>query len=915
MNWEAWEETSNSVSGSSNIMKKILRYLMIFIVIAVGQLPAVVFAVDETSDIKTRPITSIEVSGLFSMSEPELLYLLNIEKGGVLDRETLSDGVKRAFLTGIFDDIVIENLDAAGTAIAVRAKEKPVISSITIKGNSYFSNSFVRKELSFSSAERLTGLKIREGTAKLIEAMRKGGFLNADALSELKPAGKNEVTVEVIINEGAPELIRQIVIPAHGDVINDFLPFGEGSIFDHVAMEHFKNKVLQYYRKKDFVGTSLSYAWVNGVLTLNLDPGKMLKVVFSGNSALKSDELMKEVPFFEINEINDDLIEETMAGILALYRKNGFILAQATPIISGTPDTSLLQIYISEGDRYKVGEVTIDGASISQDRLKDILVSKAGDDYNPDDLETDRSNLGDFYHALGYLDIEVQEPEVMMQDHKALIKYVLNEKQQVKIENIEIAGTKNVSADEIMKIVAVKSGSPYNDVDISESRRKIIELYNNRGFLEAKVSVKRDIAGAAARILFVVSEGNITFFGKNIILGNDRTRQFVIEREFIHETSMPFDTGKLLQERQRLYRLGLFSDVEVAPSDQSDGKRDVIYKLREADAGAVEFGLGYGEFEKYRAFLDVSYRNIFGMNRQASFRTEISSIEKRFILSYSEPFFFIRDLVLKSSLLYESKKELNIDTHKTSYHLSRETASVGVEKKLSDTVKGSLNYDFSVVKTKDVDPNIILSREDTGSLIISGVRPELIYDTRDNPFDPKKGVLAGLTFKVASAALFSQTDFLKLQVYANKYQSLSKRFVVAVSLRGGAAQGFGDTRELPIVERFFLGGRTTVRGYDQDTLGPKAADSTPIGGNAFIMGNLELRADVGRGFGVVAFSDAGNVWDKIQNIDIAQLKYTTGLGLRYNTPVGPLRVDYGVKLNREKGESFGAVHFSVGHAF
>src|SRR5208283_4160514 len=147
------------------------------------------------------------------------------------------------------------------------------------------------------------------------------------------------------------------------------------------------------------------------------------------------------------------------------------------------------------------------------------------------------------------------------------------------------------------------------------------------------------------------------------------------------------------------------------------------------------------------------------------------------------------------------------------------------------------------------------------------------------------------------------------------YQRLSRRLVLAISLRGGAAQGYGDTSELPLVERFFLGGRTTVRGYDQDTLGPKGVNSTPLGGNAFVMGNFEFRTDVGHGFGVVNFVDTGNVWEKIQDINIAQLRFTTGLGLRYKTPVGPLSIDYGVKLSREKGESLGALHFSIGHAF
>jgi outer membrane protein insertion porin family len=220
-----------------------------------------------------------------------------------------------------------------------------------------------------------------------------------------------------------------------------------------------------------------------------------------------------------------------------------------------------------------------------------------------------------------------------------------------------------------------------------------------------------------------------------------------------------------------------------------------------------------------------------------------------------------------------------------------------------------------VVNTYDVLPDVILSREDTGTLAISSIKPAVVFDTRDNPFDPKKGILAGISLKATSLLLLSQTNFVKLEGYGSNFQKLSNRIVLAFSARGGVAYGYHKTNELPIEERFFLGGRSTVRGYAQDTLGPKGPDGNPTGGNAYLMGNLELRISVGRGFGIVPFLDSGNVWVEANQIDPLQLKYTTGIGLRYSTPVGPLRVDYGYKLNREQGESHGEIDFSIGQAF
>jgi len=876
----------------------------------------VIYAVEGPFPEKAGTVRQVGVTGLQSISKSELLYLLNIDKGRAIDRSALSAGVRRAFLLGIFEDIIIESLDPDRTAIVVKVKEKPVIASITVKENEHFSTSFIKKQLHFTTGDRLRGLKIGDGIAKLKEVMHRRGFVNADAAYEVIPGRKNTVSIEIVVHEGPPEIIRQIIIPAHADIVNKYLTLSVRGIFDLEEMDRFKTKIVNDYKKQNFVGTSLSYTYQSGVLTINFDHGKRLIVAFTGNKTIEFADLMKEAPFFEINEISDDLIEETIAGILSLYHRNGFVSAQATPVISTTGDTMKLEIFISEGDRDKVGAITFEGAAaIPQERLKAILVSKTGDYYSPEDLESDKDVLLDFYRALGYLYVEVQDPEVKVQDKSVNLKYVINEKQQVKITDIKVAGTKSFPSSVIIKVIPLKTGNPYNEVDLSDSQRKIIEFYNNRGFLEAKVNIDREISETSAHIVFNVSEGDRTFFGKNIFLGNEKVKQAVIERELTHTMGAPFDYSELTKERQRLYRLGLFTDVTVMPSEKNDSSRDILYKFKEADAGAVDFGLGYGEYEKFRGFFDISYRNLFGMDRQASFRTEVSTLEKRFILSYSEPYFLGSDLTFKSSLLYENKREYNIDTGETSYRLTRETASAGVEKKLSDTIKAALNYDFSVVDTKDVQPDIILSREDTGSLIISALRPELIYDTRDNPFDPGKGILAGVSFKAASSLYFSETDFFKLSGYVNNYQRLSNRIVLAVSLRSGVAEGYNHTSELPLVERFFLGGRTTVRGYDQDSLGPKGFDGTPLGGDAFVMGNLELRTDVGHGFGFVTFVDTGNVWEKIQDINPAQLKFTTGLGLRYKTPVGPLSIDYGVKLSREKGESLGAIHFSIGQAF
>jgi outer membrane protein insertion porin family len=270
---------------------------------------------------------------------------------------------------------------------------------------------------------------------------------------------------------------------------------------------------------------------------------------------------------------------------------------------------------------------------------------------------------------------------------------------------------------------------------------------------------------------------------------------------------------------------------------------------------------------------------------------------------------------LRAYFIKEDRKEINIDTGDVKYRVERYTAGVGVERKLSEKVTFDLLYEYSFTDTTDVIPDIILSREDTGTLGISSITPSITYDSRDDPFDPKSGVFAGVSIKTATVVLLSETDFFKLVAFGSTFKELSRRVVFAASMRGGVAQGMRDTTDLPLIERFFLGGRSTVRGFEQDDLGPKGDQGTPIGGNVFLLGNLEFRFSISKGWRFVTFFDTGAVWlDKV-DVDLSEMRYTAGVGLQYNTPVGPIRLDYGRKLDRRAGESTGEFHFSIGHAF
>jgi len=869
-----------------------------------------------------RIIKDITIDGLSSISKAEFLYLLDLKAGDTVNPAKVTDGIKRAFLKGIFEDIEVYAEDPGGegngreASLKIIVRERDVIKKVRISGNTALSAREIRHFFSFKEGQVMRYDLLEEAIKGLRHDLSERGFPRAEAAIEIERAKEPyRVDLLVTVNEGQPELIRRIKIQGPEEEVKSVMKISEGDVYDQFQIKSDVERIKKYYKDQGYFNPVVGpYRFHNSTLDLTVNPGRKLSISFEGNSAIGSKDLRKEMPFFDAGDFRDDLVEEASAKISALYHAAGYPFVQIAPVVTTEKDTINIHFFVYEGEMVKVGSVRFSGVTLPEKNLKEIMSLKEGGAYNPDSLFFDRETLGEFYNALGYLTAEVQEPEVKIKDSVANIHIVIAEGNKTTVNAVEITGAQSVPLEELRKAAGIKVGDPYNEVDVYEARYRIIDLYLERGFVSINVDTKRELEPQGAKITFEINEGKPEFFGKTIILGNQRTKTVVVERELLHREGKPFNQSQLMKERQKLYKLGLFADVTVEPLDKYDSRRDVLVTVKEGNAGAVEFGVGYGDFEKYRGFLDIGYRNLFGMNRQGSFRIELSSLERRYILNYYDPWFLNRPTPFRALLLYENRKERNIDTGEILYKLKRHTATAGFEKKLSETVKGELYYEFSLVNTSDVQPDVILTKEDTGTLAISGIRAGLIYDTRNNPFDPRRGILAGVAVKAATKYLLSETDFAKVSFNVNHYRSLSERFVLAISLRGGAAKGFGATDELPLVERFFLGGRSTVRGYDQDMLGPKGVDGNPTGGNAFLLANIELRTSLGKGIGIVTFLDGGNVWQKTANMDLS-LKYAAGMGLRYSTPVGPLRVDYGYKLNRALGESHSEIHFSIGQAF
>jgi len=548
---------------------------------------------------------------------------------------------------------------------------------------------------------------------------------------------------------------------------------------------------------------------------------------------------------------------------------------------------------------------------------------------------------------------------------------------RVTIGQVAVRGNEHIPTDQLMKGVAVKTGDPYYAPAIANSRDQIAGQYLNKGYdavvvTPSPLDLKQAAAGTATSDLtFTVQEGPQTIVDHVFVTGNVLTKPEVILRELRFRRGGPLGQEAMTESRRRLSALGLFRRIQIQPVSHGDpSQTDVVVTVEEAPRTTIAYGGGLqvdrilrdnGDgttSERYefapRGFFEVGRRNLGGTNRsidlysRVSLRPSTTSADQsqfneyRVVATYREP----RALSNYGDLTGTAAVEQGV---RTGFNFARK----GVNAELTHfynqrpgrtPLRGTLRYSLSTTHVFDLDPSVLdfdpsLIDRAFPQVRISAFSVALARDTRDDLFEPQKGSLLSAEGTAAARAIGSEVGYTKTFLQGFVYRNLGKpRLVFA----GGARLGLADPyprpappgtvdedgnpvttiRELPASERFFSGGSTTIRGYAVDTVGvPKTITPTgvPLGGDATIVLNAELRAPLLGPVGGVLFVDGGNVYPRAGDLDITNLRGSVGTGLRVKSPIGPIRVDIGFKLDRRvignKLESPYAIHISIGQAF
>lgn len=893
--------------------------------------------------------------------QPERLLPLIVQRSGTpFSRSDIRHGLEYLYLKGLFKDIRVEAFpDTGGVRLEYTLFPITIVAKVAIHGNHELSGSTIREALSELEGRELPQEKLFDISTNIQTLYQAEGFYDTRVRFRTEQTkDPHRVILHVDITESEPTLIEDIRF-TDNRVFTDkqllsFMKSRKGRpLRRDVLLDRDMETILEKYEHAGYLASkpgvvSMSFRDKKVYLTITGNEGPKVTITFSGNRVFISKELNKSLLIWSEHDISETVIDSSVDSIKKLYRERGYPDVRVDVKRTEAPGKVDLEFVVQEGPQVSVRTILIRGNTVFTAKYmkRRMALRESGwfssRPFREDLLNKDGENIIDQYVDAGYLDASVEKKVTRSVDGKAADALItITEGRKTAVGSLSFEGNTVFTMQELLGMVSLKPGRPYSERAVEDDRYRILSSYSNKGYLYAGVEAVKTVSKAGegpeikqpppdakeqtaapkqVDVRYGIVEDRLVTVGRIILRGNERTKDGVIMREVLVKPGDPYNYEAILKSQQRIYRLGFFGQVRFEPvlPGEKEYVKDMILTVEERPAGAVEFGFGYGNLDRFRGFAELSYRNLWGSASSASLRIEGSDIIQRGIFNYQEPWFLGHKLESRFNVVWSDQTALNERTREIYYQTRKTTVGYGVEK-VFNGLKASLTYQFENVDNYNVSPGVVPSPEDQGRVRLSSLTPAVIWDLRDNPFNPTKGSLHGVSVKEAMKALGSEADFTKATVQTSWYLPLGDRLLGALSARAGMAWPHWDTGEIPLNERFKLGGGNTVRGYLQDMVGPTSADPktgnlVPTGGDSMALFNGELRINPSGGLGLVLFTDAGNVWTG-QNINLDDLRASYGAGIRYNTPVGPLRLDYGQKIHRRAGESPGQIHFSIGQAF
>jgi outer membrane protein insertion porin family len=651
------------------------------------------------------------------------------------------------------------------------------------------------------------------------------------------------------------------------------------------------------------------------------------RIAFEGNRRVNDELLLSEV------QLRPRVVYTRTKVQNDLYRRSGRFAATVEPKVIQLPQNRVDLVFeINEGQVTGVQRINFVGnQQFSDGRLREVIQTKESrwwrilstdDTYDPDRLSFDRELLRKFYLANGYADFRVVSAvaELTPDREGFYITFTIEEGDRYKFRTIDvISRLRDLNVDELRRKVTTEAGAWYDADKVEQSITALTDAVGSLGyaFVDIRPRINRDRDAKAIDVTYEIQEGPRVYVERINITGNVRTLDKVIRREFRLAEGDAFNTAKLRRSRQRIRNLGFFDRVEVnnVPGDAPD--RTVInVEVQERSTGELSFGVGFSTADGALADVSIRERNLLGRGQDLKVGFTVSQRRQEVDLSFTEPYFLDKNLSAGFDIFHitrDFQRESSFDQKNVGF-----TLRTGYQ--ITEPLRQTLRYTLRDDTIENVSPDASrLIREQAGSTLSSTIGQELLYDQRDDRFDPTDGYYLRLVNDFAG--LGGDVTFLRNRVGAGSYYAIADEWVASLTGELGYIQDFGEP--IRIQNRFFIGGET-LRGFASAGIGPRdITTGDALGGREYVIGSAQLTFPSGLpkelGIRGSLFSDFGTLRDSDTTgpevVDVDSIRVSIGVGAVWRSPFGPIRLSLATPVRKEDFDKTELFRFSFGSRF
>lgn len=662
------------------------------------------------------------------------------------------------------------------------------------------------------------------------------------------------------------------------------------------------------------------------------------KVVFEGNDAISKEDLEKEVQIKSRQVYTVPRLQKDTMRLQELYRRSGRFAAKVEPKLVKLEQNRVDVIFeISEGDRTGIGNITFVGnKQFDQDELAAAITTResawwrvfsSSDYYDPDRMNADKEFLRKFYLSEGYVDFRVISAVAELAPDKSdfYLTFALDEGERYKFGSLNISSAiKGVDAKILRDNLLMNEGEWYNADKVEKTVTKLMAVLGDAQFAFANVlpEITKNADKRTVDITFNIKEGERVYIGKIDISGNSRTVDKVIRREIPLSEGDPFSTSKINKAERALKDLGYFEEAKVVPVDGDQPDRaNLMVAVKEKATGEIAVGAGYSSTDGALGNFSLSERNFMGKGQNLRFGGSVSGRTKQVDISFTEPRLFDRNLSAGVDVFRvqtDNQDLSSYDTRSTGFALRSGFP-------YSENLRQGLTYTFRNDNISSVPSDASLYvQEQAGTAVTSSFGQSLTYDTLDSRLDPTLGYILNLNTDIAG--LGGNRKYFRVRMGGTQYYPLAEQWVL--SARGEVGQIWGLEGATRINERFFLGS-DTFRGFQYAGMGPRDTNSVnedALGGTRFTRASIELDTPTplpdDLGLKGHIFTDMGTLGHVDQSAiaggtfkDSESLHISAGVGLSWQSPFGPIRIDFAKPIMKQSFDKLEQIHFSFGTRF